>query len=218
MAMDETSVDPRSDIRITDASQLYAVQNQFGDSVDYKNTDGRTLFNHYRHNMTNYDEVLDDLREQNGRVTGYQQKLATAGAAEVILEKYRDEHVGVIQDSQRKGYILKNLMQKAGVGTASALVNFLDSCSEKIKDVARLENSQRQFQAWNDTYRVQRDLVRKILKDAAVEPEVLEQVNKVYGTRSVNKAVELGMALFDWEKSEVLKLVKGSIRYIKLKD
>jgi hypothetical protein len=42
-------------------------------------------------------------------------------------------------------------------------------------------------------------------------------VNAVYGTRSVNKAVELGMSLFQWEKSEVLKLVKGSIRYIKLK-
>ena len=117
---------------------------------------------------------------------------------------------------QKKGFFIKQWFNKVGVGTASAFSSLLDSWSEKLKEVAKLENSQRSLQSWNDTYRVQRELVKKLLKDGDVSPEIIKQVNKVYGTRSVNKAVELGTNLFDLEKSEILKLVKSAIRYGKL--
>ena len=61
-------------------------------------------------------------------------------------------------------------------------------------------------------------MVKKLLKDEEVSEEIINKVNKIYGTRSVNKAVELGTNLFDLEKSEILKLVKSAIRYAKLKD
>jgi hypothetical protein len=209
-------IDPRPQVRLKNADQLYAITDEQGQPLDYEQADGRQLFNHYRHNVTNYDQVLDAVRAQQGRVTGFQQKQATAGAAEQILEKYRDEHVHVIRDSQKKGAILRSLMQKAGVGTASALVSVLDSWSEKLKTVAHLESSQRSLQTWNDTYRVQRELVKQILSESAVEPEVRQRVNAIYAARSVNKAIEAGSGLLNWEKSEILKLVKTAVRYTKL--
>jgi hypothetical protein len=210
-------VDPRGQVKLTNADQLYAITDEQGTPIAYEEANGRQLFNHYRHNMTNYDQVLDDVREQQaGRVTGIQQKQATAGAAELILEKYREEHVQVIRDSQKKGAILKSLMQKAGVGTASALIAVLDSCSEKLKTVAHLESSQRSLQTWNDTYRVQRELVKQILSEAVVDPDVQHRVNAVYATRSVNKAIDAGSTLLNWEKSEILQLVKTAVRYTKL--
>lgn len=107
-------------------------------------------------------------------------------------------------------------MQKAGVGTAYALLNFLDSWSNKIRDIAKLENSQRTLQSWNDTYRVQRELVKKLLVSEGVSEEVIAKVNAIYSTRSVNKAVEIGSDLFNLEKSEILKFIKSAVRYTKL--
>jgi hypothetical protein len=208
--------DLRQEIKLTNIEQLYQIKDESGQPIAYEEADGRQLFNHYRHNLTNYDQVLDDIRVEQGYLTGRQEKKASVAAAEQVLEKYRDEHIKVIKDSQKKGNLLKTIMQKAGVGTASAVVTFLDSCSEKIKEVSKLENSQRTLQTWNDTYRVQRELVKKLLIDEGVSPDTISKVNKIYSTRSVNKGVELGSKLFNLEKSEILTLVKSAIRYTKL--
>ncbi|MCC0176171.1 hypothetical protein I4641_04155 [Waterburya agarophytonicola K14] len=213
------SIDPRDKIdkiKINNLENLYQIKDENGQIIDYETASGRELFNHYRHNMTNYDEVLDDIREEQGHVKGYQQKRAAIGAAEQVLGKYREEHTKVVRDSQIKGNILKRLLEKAKVGTASQLVALLDNWSERIKDIGKLENSQRSLQTWNDTYRVQRELVKKLLQEADIDPEVIVQINTIYSTRSVNKAVEKGCDIFDLEKSEVLKIVKKAIRYAKL--
>ncbi len=194
---------------------MYNIQDKDGSPIPYDKASGRDIFKHGRHRMTDYDEVLDNARQQDGRVSGYTQKIATKQAAEQVLEHYRDEHVKVIQDSQHKGFILKSLMQKAGVSTAQALTSFLDLTSEKIKEISHLENSQRSLQVWNDTYRVQRELVKSVLKEDGVPSETIKKVNKIYSTRSSNKAIELGVTLLDLEKSEVLKLVKSVMRYAK---
>lgn len=211
----EQDFDIRNRIKVTKPEELYNVTDKYGHPIDYENADGRELFNHYRHNATNYDAVLNEERRRQGRLSAWQQQQATTGSAEKILEIYRDEHVKVIQDSQHKGNILRGLMQRVGVGTASALSQLLDSWSAKIKEIGRLENSQRTFQTWNDTYRVQRELVKEILKREDVSDSVIKQVNAVYSTRSSNKAIALGADLLDLEKSEILKLVKSAIRYAK---
>jgi hypothetical protein len=48
-----------------------------------------------------------------------------------------------------------------------------------------------------------------------VSKETIDKVNKIYGTRSVNKAVELASNLFNLEKSEILNFLKSAIRYSK---
>ncbi len=215
---DHSEPDLRKFIKLTHSEKIYDIRDEEDQPIDYETADGRQLFNHYRHRVTNYDQVLDRTRQQQGRLSGYQQKQATAGAAEQILEKYRDEHVKVVKDSQKKGFILKSLMQRVGVGTAQALVSALDGMSEKIKEIGHLESSQRSLQMWNDTYRVQRELVKKVLKDEGVGAEAIAKVNKIYSTRSTNKAVELAMDLFDLEKSEILKLIKSAVRYKQIQE
>ena len=208
--------DLRQQIKLTNVEQLYQIKDESGQPIAYDEANGRQLFNHYRHNLTNYDQVLDDVRAEQGYLTGKEEKKAAVGAAEQVLEKYRDEHIKVIQDSQVKGNLLKAIMQKAGVSTASAVVTFLDSCSNKIKEVSKLENSQRTLQTWNDTYRVQRELVKKLLIEEGVSKDTISKVNKIYGTRSVNKAVEFGSNLFNLDKSEILTLIKSAVRYTQL--
>ncbi len=210
------NTDPRDKIELTNPENLYQIKDTNGQIIDYGKATGRELFNHYRHNMTNYDDVLDEIRQKQGHVKGYQQKKAVIGAAEQVLEKYHEEHIKVIQDSQKKGNILKQILNKAKVGTASALVNLLDDWSEQIKKIGNLENSQRSLQTWNDTYRVQRELVKKLLKESDINPEIEAQIKAIYSTRSIKKAVEKGCDIFDLEKSEILRLVKSAIRYSKL--
>jgi len=213
----EYKADLRKRVKLTNPEHLYNVQDESGSQISYDQATGRQLFNHYRHRMTNYDQVLDELRtEQQGTITGRQEKQIAVAAAEHILKEYRDEHVKVIQDSQKKGKILKGLFERFGVSTASALSQMLDSWSEKIKEIGKLENSQRSLQTWNDTYRVQRELIRVLLKQEDVPAEVMAKVDQIYGTRSVGKAVDLGSDLFNLEKSETLKLIKAVVRYTKL--
>ena len=206
----------KKQIKLTNIEQLYQIMDEDGRLVDYDEASGRQLFNHYRHNLTNYDQVLNAIRAEQGYLTGRQEKKAAVGAAEQVLEVYRNEHVKVIKDSQAKGRWLKTLMQKAGVNTASALASFLDSCSDKLREVSKLENSQRTLQVWNDTYRVQRELVKKLLIEEGVSEDTIKKVNAIYKTRSVNKAVELASSLFDLEQSEILAWIKSAVRYAKL--
>lgn len=215
--MNTSDNDIRSQIEVVNGEQMYQIIDKTGQVIGYETADGHQLFNHYRHNMTNYDEVLDDIRARQGHVSAWEQKQATAGVAEKILEKYRDEHIKVITDSQKKGHILKTLMQKAGVATASSLVSFFDACSEKIKEISHLENSQRSLQVWNDAYRVQSKLVKELLVREGVAQEVIDKVNAIYSTHSsIKNAISLGADFFNVEKSEVLKLIKGTIKYTKL--
>ena len=207
--------DIRDRVGVTDSTQLYQIKDSDGKIVDFEEASGRQIFNHYRHNMTNYDEVLDTIRADQGYVTGRQEKKAAVGAAEQVLEKYRDEHVKVIQDSQKKGHILKKLMQKCGVATASAVSAKLDEWSEKIKEVGHLEKSQSSLRTWNDIYRVQRELVKRLLAQEDVSKEIVDRVNTIYGAKSIDKSVEIGSNLFNLEKSEILKLLKSSIKYKK---
>ena len=213
MNQDNGADDIRDRVKLTDLTQLYQIKDRDGRVVDFEEASGREIFNHYRHNMTNYDEVLDGIRAEEGRVTGRQEKKAAVGAAEIVLEKHRDEHVKVIQDSQKKGQVLRTLMQKVGVATASALATKLDDWSEKIKKISSLESSQSSLRVWNDTYRVQRELVKLLLIQESVSQETLDRVNAIYGTRSVNKATEIGSNLLNLEKSEILKLLKSAIKY-----
>jgi hypothetical protein len=214
MANDPNSPAPFK-VKLTQPERMYEIEDVDGSPIPYEAATGRDLFKHARHRMTDYDEVLDKRRQQQGHVSGREQKIATKQAAEEVLALYRDEHVKVIQDSQRKGFALRQIMQKAGVNTAQAVVNLLDSTSEKLKEVASLEDSQRSLRVWNDTYRVQRELVKKVLIEDGVPPETLAKVNAVYATRSSNKAIEAGEKLLNLENSEILKLVKSAIRYAK---
>lgn len=203
-------------VKVIRPDLIYQPRNEYGDDLDFSSASGRELLNHLRHSVTNYDDVLEEIRVGLGYASSFHVKHATNAATELILALYRDEHIKVIQIAQKRGSILKDLMQKAGVKSASMLAAILDNLSEKLKTIAKLENSQRSLQQWNDTYRVQRVLVKTVLEQAKVEAAVQDKVNQIYKTRSVNNAITLGASLLDWEQSQILKLVKTAIRYKKL--
>jgi hypothetical protein len=210
----------KSMVRIIRPDLLYEIRNEYGEVLDFSSASGRELLNHLRHSVTNYDDILQQIKVglNLDYVPSFYVKHATNAATELVLALYRDEHVKVIQVAQKRGNILRNLMQKAGVQSASALANLLDNLSEKLKTIAKLENSQRSLQQWNDTYRVQRALVKIVLEQAEIEPVVQDKINQIYKTRSVNRAIAMGASLLDWEQSEILKLVRTAIRYKKLAD
>lgn len=205
----------KSMVKIIRPELLYQIRNEQGENLDFSSSSGRDLLNHLRHNVTNYDDVLQQIKEGLGRdrVSSFHVKHATNAATELVLELYKDEHVKVIQVAQKRVNILSNLMKKAGVGSATALAGFLDNCSEKLKTVAKLENSQCKLRQWNDTYRVHQVLVKKVLEQADVDPVVQDQVKQIYKTCSVNKAIIMGESLLDWERSKILKAVKSVVRY-----
>lgn len=111
----------RDQIELTKAEYLYDIRDKDGEAIDYKEANGRQLFDHYRHNMTNYDVVVGSLGEE-GRNTEHEQHEASVGAAEQVIAYCRDEHVKVFdectkakEESNKRGSLLKDLMQKAGV-------------------------------------------------------------------------------------------------------
>ena len=203
---EKQNYNPCDKVKLTNPEYIYQIKYENGQITNIKKILDAA---------TNYNQVLDEIRQKQGYLTEKEKDIVIV-AAEKVLEKYYIEHIKVIEDSQKKGATLKNILNKARVGTASALVNLLDDWSEKIKSIANLESSQRQLRIWNDTYRVQKELVKKILKEENISPKVIDKVNAIYKTRSVNKAVEKGCDIFDLEKSEVLKIVKSAIRYSKL--
>ena len=62
--------------------------------------------------MTNYDQVLDDIRDEQGYITGRQEKQAAVGAAEQVLEQYRDEQSELSEIVKIKGIFLEILCKK----------------------------------------------------------------------------------------------------------
>jgi uncharacterized GH25 family protein len=98
---EENKPEIRDQIQLTNPEQLYQIKDKNGQIIDLEQANGRELFNHYRHNVTNYDQVLDNIRNEQGYVTGRQEKQAAVSAAEQVFQIYRDEHVKVIQDAQR---------------------------------------------------------------------------------------------------------------------
>lgn len=220
--------DIRDQIELTDPLKLYEIKNEAGQVIGYENASGRQLFNHYRHNMTNYDQVLDDIHAGQGYVQWSQQKQANVGAAEKILELYRDEHVKVIKDSQQKGKFIKSLMQKLQVTTTTALVNLLDGWAAKLTELSAkigesedhidfLKNSQGSYHRWNNTYRVQKFMVLKMLEIDHIDMQTIAKVEQIYGTKSVNQSIELANKLFDFEESEIVKyFIKPAIRELKM--
>ena len=166
------------------------------------------------HNATNYDEIVKQATQASIQIDIelVKQELWKR-AASLVNEHIREEYNKVIEHSTKQKKTLKDILNRFGVGTVVALTAKLDAFSDKLKDMARLENSQQSLRIWNDTYRVQREIVKEILNCNGVSSEVQQQVKAVYGTRSSNKAIEIGGSLLNYEESEILKLVKSAIRY-----
>jgi hypothetical protein len=52
----------KSMVKIVRPELLYQIRTEYGDNLDFSSASGRELLNHLRHNVTNYDDVLEQIR------------------------------------------------------------------------------------------------------------------------------------------------------------
>jgi len=92
--------------------------------------------------------------------------------------------------------------------------------SERLKEIEALKNSQRSLQQYNDSYRVQRELIIQLLKVRNVDPEIIAEVEVLSDrtSRSISKHIERFQNMVGWPRSQVVKLIRKYVKYSKIND
>ena len=150
----------------------------------------RAVFNYLRHNATNYDELLEQHQRQYGRVTSDENKALVKGAADAVIQAFRDENIELIQGVANTPFakFARSLANLFGLGSDVNLAMIYDATK-------KLKQSQVMYKSWNERYRRQRDLVLKAVE--AASPEVREQVQAIYKANSKAKLNALEKRLSD---------------------
>jgi hypothetical protein len=150
----------------------------------------RQVFNHLRHNATNYDFLLDEHRRKYGNVTPAENKALTQGAADVIIEALRLENDTLMQGKANTPFAKFARAMRELLGLNSDID--LQAIYEKTKT---LKHSQAMYKSWNERYRRQREMVLKVTK--GVNPEIHRQIKAIYSANSKDKLDKLQKELFD---------------------
>jgi len=201
--MDTQSYTIVNSIKLIDTDNFYNIRDEFGNYINRKNATPEQLTNHWRHNCTNYDEVLDDIRDTKGFISGHDIKCVTRGVLQQVGKKLNNDALKAKADYTTEVKALESLVKKQQ----------FDSQKEYAPTIKYLSRSKKSLQVANDTYRAQRELIKKLINESNVSDEIKSQVEAIYSTRSVDKAIEKCVGIFDLEKSELLQLIKRVIRY-----
>lgn len=211
--------DIRALIEVSRPDLIYSIRDELGRGINFEDAEGWELLNHYRHNATNYDRVCKRIKRNQGFIDDIQIRYCGEAAAEAVLELIRTEHTEVTRKARDQQKTLGKIFQAAGVSSIKKICDILDGVSENLKTIAKLENSQRSLQTWNDAYRGQKALTLKLLEMEDIDSEVIKKVKRIYSARSSNKLVPIWQKLTDWEASETIKLLKkaDAFLYTKIK-
>ena len=150
----------------------------------------RATFNYLRHSATNYDELVEQHQRQYGRVTSEENRALIKGAADVVIQAFRDENIELIQGVANTPFaqFTRSLANLFGLGSDVDLAMIHDATK-------KLKQSQLMYKSWNERYRRQRDLVLQAVE--AASPEIRKQVQTIYKARSKAALSELEETLFD---------------------
>lgn len=169
--------------------------------LDFEEATGTELFTHYRHSLTNYDEVWKRVdREETEGISDRQLVWCKQAAAEVVVAYFRDEFNHQQKLARANQSFIRQLFKEAGVNKAKELMEFVSKAVHRITS----------FQNHNDNYRTQKVLVLELLKIENTALETIEKVEHVFAQRGYNKTVQTWQKLTNWESSEVLNLLKRS--------
>ncbi|MGB7412742.1 MAG: hypothetical protein WA902_00900 [Thermosynechococcaceae cyanobacterium] len=169
--------------------------------LDFEEATGTELFDHYRHSLTNYDEVWKRIeREETGGISNRQLLWCKQTAAEVVIAYFRNEFNRQQKLASTNQNLIRQLVQKAGVNRAKDLMTFVSKAAYRITS----------FQNHNDNYRTQKVLVLELLKIEDAAPSTIDKVEQLFAQRGHNKTVKMWQKLTDWESSEILSLLKRS--------
>ena len=150
----------------------------------------RAVFNYLRHDATNYDELVEQHQRQYGKVTNEENRALVKGAADVVIQAFRDENIELMQGRANTPFakFARRLADLFGLGSDVDLATIYDATK-------KLKQSQAAYKSWNDRYRRQRDLILKVVE--AASPEVREQVQSIYKATSKAKLDVLEKRLSD---------------------
>lgn len=152
--------------------------------------DARQTFNFLRHKATNYEELLEQHRNEYGNVTPAEQKALTQGAADVIIGAFRSENADLLvgQASTPFAKFARKISSVLGLSTDIDL-QAIHTATNTLK------KSQTMYRSWNERYRQQKEMVLEVVKLA--DPDIYNKVKAIYSTTSKAKLDALQQELFN---------------------
>ena len=191
------------------------------EEIPLKDATSAQIFNHYRHNVTNYDEVIDLVKiAQNGYISDKQVKWCSAAAAEVVMAVLRTEHEITLEKYFELESDFGDIIQAAGTNNLHDIIELIKkSVSNAVestlqKSLIRANHSRNSYRNENNLQRCKLYLIDDTVNHEDDINIIRERVNTVLKQRGTNKLAEAWAKLTDWESSEIIELFKreGLIR------
>ena len=196
-------------VKITQPEIIYSAQENF---------EGLKLLTHCRNQATNYHPALKQIKnDQDGNINDDQVQCCKEAANAAVLNLLTIEHKKVIELAQDQKQSLGSIFKAAKVASVQTICNMLDTASDRLKDIAQLENSRDTLLRYNNAYRGQKKMTLELLEIESVDPKVIEKVECLYKPQSVNTLIPVWQSLTDWELSETRRLLKKANAFAKLK-
>lgn len=182
------------------------------------------LFNHYRHNVTNYEEAIDLIKQsQNGYISDKQVKWCSAASAEVVMAVLRTEHEITLEKYFELESDFQDIIEAAQTNNLFDIIQLIRQSvgnaveSTLQKSLIRANNSRNTYRNENNLQRCKLYLIDDTVNHEDDLGVIRERVNIVLKQRGTNKLAEAWAKLTDWESSEVIELFKreGLIRDLK---
>ncbi len=138
------------DIKLDRPHLFYAVRDNNKRLIDFEKASGRLLYNHLRHNCTNYDAEIKRIRKKYFDGAWLDDELTKEidrFAAEVILEKTRDINIkladrvaSILEENDNLASKLSKIFQSAGTKSIDAIMTILVDARSKIDDPEEAQN------------------------------------------------------------------------------
>lgn len=200
----------RSLIKITHPEVIYSAQAQ---------VKGEALLTRCRNSATNYKDAIETIKAaQDGGISDSQIYVCKEAAHAAVLGIVTTEHLHVTQVTKAQKVSLKSIFDAAGTSSVKAVCNLLDSVSENLRRIAKIEDSREKLLRFNNVYRGQKKMTLELLKLENIDSTVIEKVEQIYKPQSTTTLSTVWQKLTDWDESETLKLLKNANAFAKLKE
>lgn len=191
------------------------------EEVPLKDATSAEIFNHYRHNVTNYEEAIDLVKEsQDGYISDKQVKWCSAASAEVVLAVLRTEHEVTLEKYFELESDFDDIIKAAGTNNLHEIIELIKKSVGNVvdntlqKSLIRANRSRNSYRNENNLQRCKLYLIDDTVNHEDDLSVIRERVNIVLKQRGTNKLAEVWAKLTDWESSEIIELFKreGLIR------
>ncbi|MGB7417282.1 MAG: hypothetical protein WA902_24010 [Thermosynechococcaceae cyanobacterium] len=190
----------RSLIQITHPEVIYSAQGQ---------VKGEALLTRCRNDATNYKAAIENIKAaQGGVILDTQIHVCKEAAHAAVLGIVTTEHLHVTETTKAQKASLKSIFDAAGTQSAKFVCNLLDSASDNLKRIAKIEDSREKLLRFNNVYRGQKRMTIELLKLRDAHPVLIAEVEQLHKPQSTKTLSTIWQKLTNWDESETLKLLK----------